>query len=180
MTAPRPLLVSACLLGLTTRYDGASKGSLSVQALLQQLALIPVPICPEQLGGLATPRLPCCFTAGDGEALLRGEARLCDSGGIDRSAAFVHGAHQALEIARLTGCRCALLKERSPSCGSHQVYLGQECSAGRGVTAALLAQQGVALFSEDELPALRQHLLASSSQNTESRQKFLATSGESC
>jgi uncharacterized protein YbbK (DUF523 family) len=65
---------------------------------------------------------------------------------------FIRGARAVAEIARLSGCRHAILKERSPSCGVEQIYLGEQIVAGRGVTAALLAQAGIAIHSEEQLP----------------------------
>lgn len=148
----RPILVSACLLGMLTRYDGASRRDDRVLAFLRGEELIPIPVCPEQLAGLPTPREACCFAAGDGDAVLDGTGRLirrCD----DRlqNETFLKGAVETMKAARLAGCRQALLKERSPSCGVHQVYLGDDLRPGRGVTAALLVRNGLQVFSEEEL-----------------------------
>jgi uncharacterized protein YbbK (DUF523 family) len=150
----RPILVSACLLGLLTRYDGSCKRHPRVIEFLQQEGLIPVPVCPEQLAGLPTPRAATCFAAGDGEAVLDGTGRVVRrEDGAMMNEAFLKGAIEVMKTARLAGCREALLKERSPSCGVRQIYLGDSPVAGRGVTAALLARNGIRIFSEEEIQA---------------------------
>ena len=103
------LLISACLLGVQCRYDGGSKPVMPTVALMEQYHLIP--ICPEQLGGLPTPREP---------SERRADAVVSRSG-TDVTAQFRRGAEQALHLARLYGCKAAVLKERSPSCGSGEV-----------------------------------------------------------
>jgi len=147
----RPILVSACLLGLVTRYDGTSKRNEKVLAYLREHRLIPVPICPEQLAGLPTPRPATRFTSGDGTSLLAGAGTVANAEGTIVNELFLRGAVEALKTARLCGCSIALLKERSPSCGVHQVYLQEAVVAGRGVTAALLLQNGIDILSEEDL-----------------------------
>lgn len=135
------ILVSACLLGLPVRYDGNAKCEAWVEALAQRHILIP--ICPEQLGGLPTPRVPC-ERVGD---------RVLSRDGDDRTAAFRKGAELALRIAQLNGCQVAILKQRSPSCGFKAVYDGTftgNVIPGEGVTGELLRQHGIAVFSEDD------------------------------
>jgi uncharacterized protein YbbK (DUF523 family) len=148
---PRPILVSACLLGLLTRYDGTSKRNKKVLDYLRRNDLVPVPVCPEQLAGLPTPRPATRFTAGDGAAVLDGTGSVRNAEGAEVNELFLRGAAETLKAARLAGCREALLKERSPSCGVHQVYLEQDVVAGRGVTAALLARHGIRVFGEEDL-----------------------------
>ncbi len=148
---PRPLLVSACLLGLRTRYDGTTKRNEKVLAFLERENLIPVPVCPEQLAGLPTPRPATRFCSGDGRAVLDGTGTVCNAQGACVNDLFLRGAAETLKVARLTGCREALLKERSPSCGVHQVYLEQSVVAGRGVAAALLERHGIRVCSEEDL-----------------------------
>ena len=97
------ILVSACLLGCPCRYDGKSKPNDAVLALMEQHTLIP--ICPEQMGGLATPRVP---------AERRGDGVFTETGG-DVTAQYRRGAEEALRLAKLYGCTHAILKERSPS-----------------------------------------------------------------
>jgi len=142
-----PLLISACLLGVTCRYDGGSKPLPEV--LLRRLAerYTLVPVCPEQLGGLETPRPP---------SERRGDRVIMNTGG-DVTVQYARGAAEALRLGRFFGCRAALLKERSPSCGSGTVYDGSfsgTLTAGDGVTAALLKAEGIAVFGESSLQAL--------------------------
>ncbi|PLY03447.1 MAG: DUF523 domain-containing protein [Desulfuromonas sp.] len=146
-----PILVSACLLGLRTRYDGTQRLHPEVTRFLETEGLLPIPVCPEQLAGLPTPRPSALFHSGDGDTLLDGNGELCDTSGNELNELFLQGAEQALSIARLTGCKRALLKERSPSCGCHQVYRAGNLVSGRGVTSALLQRNAIRVISEEEL-----------------------------
>ena len=142
-----PLLVSACLLGFACKYDGGHNAlpAETLARLRQKYRLIPV--CPETAGGLPVPRKP---------AERRGEAVVSRTG-RDVTAAFSRGAAAALRLAGRYGCRAALLKERSPSCGSGEVYDGSFTGTlrpGDGVTAQALKADGVAVFGETELEAL--------------------------
>ncbi len=148
---PRPILVSACLLGLSTRYDGRTKGNAKVLRYLADNHLIPIPVCPEQLSGQATPRPATRFAAGDGPLVLDGKGSVVNVCGQDMTEVFRRGAEQTLKIARLSECREALFKERSPSCGVRQVYLGEQLIPGSGVATALLQRQGLRVFSEEDL-----------------------------
>ena len=139
------ILISACLLGVCCRYDGESKPIMQTVALMERYHLIPV--CPEQLGGLPTPREP---------SERQGDAVRAKSG-ADVTAQYRRGAEQALHLARLYGCRAAVLKERSPSCGSGEIYDGtfSGClTPDDGVTAALLMENGIAVYGESEIEAL--------------------------
>lgn len=141
------VLVSACLLGVACRYDGASKGlpDSVLRELMARHTLVPA--CPEQLGGLPTPRTPA----------ERIEDRVMTKDGRDVTAEYRHGAEQALHLARLCGCKIALLKERSPSCGSGTIYDGTftgGLTAGDGVTAALLRENGITVYGESEIGRL--------------------------
>lgn len=138
-----PVIVSACLLGLRTRYDGKDAFSMEALALLEGRAVVPV--CPEQLGGLSTPRAKAAITSGGGIAVLDGAAAVIDETGADVTIKFVKGAMDALQIARLTGAQEAFLKEKSPSCGSSLICMGGACVKGMGVTAALLMKEGIAV-----------------------------------
>ncbi len=140
-----PLLASACLIGARCRYDGGGKP----RRLLVEMARrgLVLPLCPEQLGGLPTPRPPAELVDGLGEDVLAGRARVLDVLGADRSEAFRRGARETLTRARHHGCRLAVLKERSPSCGVCRLADGRE---GRGVTAALLAADGFDLISDED------------------------------
>lgn len=149
----KPVLVSACLLGLNTRYDGQTKQCVAVKNYLEQQQLLPIPICPEQLGGLSTPRSASSFKRGDGLAVINGAGDLCNESGQIVTANFLSGAQQSLQIAQLTGCTSAILKQRSPSCGVDFIYQGKQILAGQGVTTALLAQHGITIISEEDIAA---------------------------
>jgi len=152
------ILISSCLLGEPVRYD--AKGTPLDHELIRlwQAQGRLVAVCPELLGGLPAPR-PCCEVLGQGggAAVLAGRARVMGADGSDFTAAFIGGAQMVLELARTNGARLAILKERSPSCGSHIIYDGHFASrriAGSGVTAVLLEREGVQVFCEDELAAV--------------------------
>jgi uncharacterized protein YbbK (DUF523 family) len=128
-------LISACLVGICTRYDGQIKISSDYPTAMQALTWIPV--CPEQLGGLSTPREAADIIGGDGADVLAGTAQVLTASGIDVTTEFIRGARQVLRIAQLQNTGMAILKARSPSCAVH----------GRtGVTAALLQSAGIELI----------------------------------
>jgi uncharacterized protein YbbK (DUF523 family) len=131
-------LVSACLTGLCTRYDGKIKHSSACEPHLT--GRLWIPICPEQLGGLATPREAADLVGGDGQAVLEGHAKVVTHRGVDVTQAFILGANQCLLIAKAQNIRLALLKSRSPSCGLHPRI---------GVTAALLSRHGIQVIELD-------------------------------
>ena len=149
---PEPILVSACLLGLPTRYDGATKRSQAALDWLARENLLPIPVCPEQLAGLPTPREQTRFSSGDGQSVIAGHGEVVSITGTNMNQTFLKGARETLFIARLTGCRRALLKERSPSCGVHRIHCGEDLVDGNGVTTALLIDAGIAVMSETDLP----------------------------
>jgi uncharacterized protein YbbK (DUF523 family) len=144
------LLVSACLLGLPTRYDG--RPTLILPELLEMAAKGRlIPICPEVAGGLPVPRPPAECSEGDGKAVLEGRARIRNIHGEDVTDAFLVGAHHTLDTAQRLGITQALLKACSPSCGSRQIHDGTfqgRLVPGQGVTAALLRHHGITVFSE--------------------------------
>lgn len=148
----RPILVSSCLLGLKTRYDGSDNYSQAVVEYLKENQLTPIPVCPEQLSGLSTPRPKCWFNFGDGEAVLSGTGELCNEWGKNVTEEFLHGAEQCLKIALLTDCKLAILQQRSPSCGSQNIYLKDQLIRGVGVTTAVLRKNGLKVFADDNLP----------------------------
>lgn len=139
------LLVSACLLGIPCRYDGGDRGILSFPP-----EVCPIPLCPEQLGGLPTPRPPARLAGGDGRSVLEGRGRVVNALGEDVTEAFLRGAREALRVCRLLGIRRAVLKERSPSCGVRWVWVGEELREGCGVTTALLLSAGLEVVSSEE------------------------------
>ena len=129
-----PILVSACLVGLCTRYSGEIKPNQHCLELLQHTTW--VPICPEQLGGLPTPREAADIHGGDGFDVLNGRARVVTKSGTDVTDAFVRGAHQVITIAKIQQITTAIMKARSPSCA---------VSGTIGVTSALLLQHSLKL-----------------------------------
>ncbi len=145
------VLCSACLLGASVRYDGTDKRMDAVARALEGKEV--VPICPEVSGGLPVPRPPADLAEGTGEQVLDGQAQVRTNVGADVTPAFLNGARLAVEAARRFGATAAVLKERSPSCGSRQVHLGGRLTEGMGVTAAALVRAGVAVVSEEDLLA---------------------------
>ena len=128
------MIVSACLAGFPCRYDGKARPSTEIMELVKTGKAIPV--CPEQLGGLPTPRPPCEIR----------EGRVVDVTGADRTEAFRRGAQAVLELAKTYGATQAVLQNRSPSCGSGWIYDGtfsKTLTAGDGVTARLLKENGI-------------------------------------
>lgn len=141
------VLVSACLLGTPCRYDGKSKADARVLALAERYELIPV--CPEQLGGLPTPRDPS----------ERQGARVVMESGRDVTENYRRGAEAALALCMQHGCKAAILKEKSPSCGCGLVYDGtfsRRLVSGDGVTAELLKAHGIKVYGESRLPAMQE------------------------
>lgn len=139
------LLVSACLLGIPCRYDGASRVHPLAGALAARHDLVPV--CPEQLGGLSTPRPP---------AERRGEL-VVNREGRDVTGEYRRGAEAALGLGVFLGCEAAVLKERSPSCGRGRIYDGSFSGTlreGDGVAAELLEAHGLRVYGESEIGEL--------------------------
>ena len=136
-------LVSACLLGIACRYDGKSKPDERVLRLLRKGEIL-IPVCPEQLGGLPTPRIA---------SEQQGE-KVFSKTGYDVTENFLRGAEETLRYAEIYGIKEAILKQRSPSCGSGQIYDGTFSGIiieGNGVTAALLKRKGIKVRSENAI-----------------------------
>ena len=139
------ILISACLVGDNVKYDGGNNKNPLIEKLLEKYEL--VPFCPEVEGGLPTPRHP---------SEQRGEQVVNDLD-EDVSDEFNRGADLALNICLYLKITKAILKERSPSCGVHEIYDGSfshKVIPGMGVTAALLKRKGITIYSEDEIPEL--------------------------
>jgi uncharacterized protein YbbK (DUF523 family) len=150
------ILVSACLLGERVRYDG--RDALCESDVLERWAREGrlVPFCPEVAGGFPVPRPPAEIVGGDGRSVLAGASPVRDVGGRDVTSFFLEGARGAVAAARSERVRLAVLKEGSPSCGTSVIYDGTFSGrrrSGPGVTAALLEQAGIRVFSENELAA---------------------------
>jgi len=142
MANKKIILCSACLLGIKCRYDGKSKRNKKIIQLSKKVVLIPV--CPEQLGGLPTPRVP---------AEQRGK-RFFTKSGKDVTQNFKRGAEEALRLAKLFNIKKAVLKQRSPSCGCGQIQDGtfsKTIIKGDGSTTALLKKNKIKVISEEDL-----------------------------
>ncbi|NOZ22895.1 MAG: DUF523 domain-containing protein [Planctomycetes bacterium] len=135
------VIVSACLLGVECRYDGKSKPNDELTARLAGDGIVPV--CPEQLGGLTTPRPPAQIVGGDGEDVLDGKAKVVNRDGVDVTENYIRGAEQVLKLAQKLGITRAYLKSNSPACGFGMIRRGEDLVEGKGVCAALLHRNGI-------------------------------------
>lgn len=146
------IAVSACLIGINCKYNGNNNENEKVKNYLKDKKFII--ICPEQLGGLSTPRNPAEIINRDGYSVINDEAKILDNNGMDVTNEFKKGANECLKIAKIYGCREAILKEGSPSCGSNFIYDGSFSGkkiSGVGTTTALLRSNGIKVISETEL-----------------------------
>lgn len=145
------ILISACLCGVNCKYNGANNHHPYYIELLRKNELLPV--CPEQLGGLPTPRLACEINGGTGTDVLNGLAQVYNTEGKNLSAAFIKGAEETLQLAKQAGISAAILQSRSPSCGCGKIYDGTfkgKLIEGDGVTAALLRMNGIKVWNDEE------------------------------
>lgn len=145
-------IISACLCGINCAWNGKAKTSPKVLELIKSGELIPV--CPEQLGGLSTPRIPQEIQGGSGENVLTGKCKVMNREGEDVTVQFIRGAEEALKIARLVGATEFIAKSKSPSCGCGSTYNGTFSGTlieGDGVTTALLKQNGIKVISGEDL-----------------------------
>ena len=157
-------MVSSCLLGIYSRYDG---GANTIPLLAKYLKTGKImPVCPEQLGGLPTPRSPVEIAGGTGPDVTVGKAKALTPTGEDVSGNFIKGAEEVTAIARAFPVSAVILKERSPSCGVRKIYDGSFnhiVREGQGVTAGMLRQLDIPVYSEEDLTEeLLQKLLAES------------------
>lgn len=135
-------VVSACLAGFKCSWDGTSRPCQKIIKLVKEGKAIPV--CPEQLGGLPTPRIP---------AEQKGD-KVFGKNGKDLTKEFLKGAQEVLKIAKLNNCKEAILKSKSPSCGSNRVYDGTfsgKLVNGDGILAGLLKKNSIKVFTEEEI-----------------------------
>ncbi|MCK4255304.1 DUF523 domain-containing protein [candidate division WOR-3 bacterium] len=137
------IIISACLIGLPTRYDLENTTYPQFIELVKKGHAIPV--CPEQLGGLPTPRPPATIEQGEGGDVVKGLSKIISSEGIDVTENFLKGAYAVLDIAKLVSAEEAILKECSPSCGIHYTNRGFERIKGMGILAYLLSLNGFKL-----------------------------------
>lgn len=145
------ILVSACLLGTNCKYSGGNNLTPRVLELLKELELIP--FCPEEMGGLLTPREPCEIQEGAGKDVLEGKARILNKIGEDVTEQFIKGAKATLNMAIEHSCTAAIMKANSPSCGCGIIYDGSfsgKFKEGSGVCAQLLMDNGVAVMTEND------------------------------
>lgn len=145
-------IVSACLCGVNCRYDGKSNPDDRVIKLLKEGKAIPV--CPEQLGGLKTPRLPSEIQKCSAKDVLDGNGKILNNKGEDVTDEFINGALETLRIANASNCTKAILKSKSPSCGYKIVYDGSFKGVlieGNGVTAQLLIDNGIDVKTEKDI-----------------------------
>ncbi|MDP8200920.1 MAG: DUF523 domain-containing protein [Candidatus Tenebribacter burtonii] len=136
------ILVSACLAGIKCRYDG--KDNVNIKVIKMVKKGIAIPVCPEQLGGLQTPRIPAEIY----------EDKVINKNGENITSQFKKGADETLYIAELANCHKAILKQNSPSCGYGKIYDGSHTGKiikGNGFTAQLLFQKGITILTEDDL-----------------------------
>ena len=137
------VLVSACLLGRRCRYDGGHKHRPELERRLEAEGLVAVPFCPEEEGGLATPRPAAWIEARGAGAVLEGLDRVRTQDGGDATEAFLAGARAARERCRALGLERAILKEGSPSCGVTTTTVAGRRVRGPGVTAEALRRDGI-------------------------------------
>jgi len=140
------VLVSACLLGKKCRYDGSSNPSDQLSTLIGDREVVAV--CPEEMGGLGTPRLAACLD-GNASDIIAGRGQVIDCSGGDVTDAFLEGAKKTAAIAETHRVTLAILKERSPSCGVCQVYEQGILAGGRGVTTEMLVRRGIPVLALD-------------------------------
>jgi len=150
--------VSGCLSFFNCRYDGKGFNDFSLQKaeafLKKELNTDKIeffPVCPEQLGGLSTPRVPSEIVGGDGNDVWAGTAKVMSKDGVDVTEKFKRGAQEVLNFAKRFDIKAFLLKEKSPSCGSHTIYSGKFDGSkipGTGVTTALLEKNGIKVFTD--------------------------------
>ena len=144
------ILVSSCLLGNKVKYSGGSNDD----ELLMRYSHYLTAICPEAAGNLPIPRPPAELQNGDGRDVLKGTAKVVNKDGNDVTAHFIQGAKNILDIVKKHRVQVAILKANSPSCGKDVIYDGSFSGNkidGEGVTAALLKQNGVKVYSEKDL-----------------------------
>lgn len=144
------ILISACLCGVNCKYNGGNNSSEPLLRLLEEGRA--VLFCPEQAGGLATPRKPCEIVSGTSKDVLKGNARVVNVDGEDKTAEFIKGAYETLKLAQVINADFIILKGKSPSCGVGKVYDGTfsgKLVSGNGITAELLIENGFKVINED-------------------------------
>ncbi|MEW8957202.1 DUF523 domain-containing protein [Clostridium sp.] len=146
------ILVSACLCGVNCKYNGGNNLKESIKKLLEEGKAILV--CPEQLGGLETPRKPCEISCGSGKEILQGKSKVITKDNIDCTEEFIKGAEETLKIAKAVNPEYIILKSKSPSCGVSKIYDGTfsgRLKDGNGVTVELLLKNGFKVITEEDI-----------------------------
>lgn len=150
-------LISKCLLGVPCRYDGREKiydGTPTFKALLDSGSIA---VCPEESGGLPTPRPPAEIQGGSGEEVLEGKSKIVNTEGRDVTFEYLSGAKIILEIAQKSKIKMAILKSRSPACGIEQIYDGSfsgKLKKGNGIASALLIKNDIKVISDENFVKL--------------------------
>jgi len=145
------IIVSACLCGINTKYNGGNNLNEKILRLLEEGKAIPV--CPEQLGGLTTPRVAHEISNGTGADVLDGKCKVKGIEGQDSTKEFIKGAYETLNIAKACNAKVAILKAKSPSCGFGKIYDGTFTGTkieGNGITAELLKRNGIQIYTEED------------------------------
>jgi uncharacterized protein YbbK (DUF523 family) len=146
------ILISACLCGVNCKYNGENNfNEKAVELLRSGKAML---VCPEQLGGQATPRAPHEIQYSTGADVLDGKGKILGPEGDDVTEEFIRGAYETLKIAKEINANIAILKARSPSCGLGRIYDGSftgEKKKGNGVTAELLLRNGIEIYTEENI-----------------------------
>ncbi len=145
-------IVSACLVGVNCRYDGKNSLNSKVFRMFKRGELIP--LCPEQLGGLPTPREISEIVGGEGIDVIKRKAKVVTNSGKDVTENFIRGAEETLMVAKSLGIKEAILKSKSPSCGCGRIYDGTfsgKLKEGDGVTATILKRNRVKLTTEKDI-----------------------------
>ena len=146
-------LISACLLGVKCTWSSDDKYKNDRAIGLSRIETL-IPVCPEQLGGLATPRVPQEVQGGTGEDVLNGKCKVINKNGEDVTKEFIRGAEETLKIVRQLNIKEFIGKSKSPSCGCGQIYDGTFSGRlinGDGVTIALLRRNGIRIIPEEDL-----------------------------
>lgn len=146
------ILISACLLGINCRYDGKNNIIPHLNIIMSKFNLIPV--CPEQLGGLPTPRHPSEISCEKHSCIFEENRVVKNIKGLDITCYFIKGAQEALYIAKLYNCKKAILKSNSPSCGYKSIYDGTFSGRlvdGNGILAEMLFNSGIEIYTEKNI-----------------------------
>ncbi|MBF0410684.1 MAG: DUF523 domain-containing protein [Candidatus Riflebacteria bacterium] len=158
MKSKKLILISSCLIGISSSYKGkfnekASDFFIPIMREAEKYGFIFIPVCPEQLGGLSTPREPSELLS-NSEEIISGKGKILSKNGMDVTENFLRGGNEALKIADIFNIKTAIMKEKSPSCGKNNVYSGDFSGTlikGMGITSFLLSGNGIKVYSDEEI-----------------------------